>query len=260
MSLLSGIELLQRGIFDSSIHSLIDLRANSLLRLSSFLCDSIMGKKSKRRGGGKPKEDTTENVANTVAATLGVTDATAADFLQQVLARNPPEEIFRGHKFLVTKRLKVARGIGALDEHRFVFDRIFVRTVAAAESIRALPDHVSSIDDDIVEFLKETSHDFVNSPITDDVKSHAYFATLMAWCKIAMFSCHSHLGGTEALVPLFDKDAADLLRRVSSNDDEPMPLRTMAMVARATIMCRNCNELNEASYRRRANFVFCSNR
>lgn len=212
-----------------------------------------MGKKSKRRGGGKPKEiHGTDDSGSDFAAGFD-------DVFQQIAAYHPPEQIFQEHKVLVTKRLKVATGIGVLDEYRFVFDRLFARVTAAAESIDTLPpDRVSGIDDEVFEVLKEASHDFINSPISSEISKHTHFTTLSTWCKIAMMTCHfdSHLASSEALVPLFDRDAAGLLRRVSSNADEPMPLRTMAMVARATIMFRNCNELNEAAYRRRAKSYF----
>ena len=208
-----------------------------------------MGKKSKRRGGGKPKEiHRTDDVRSKMNA-----------ILQKIAANNPSEQTFQKHKALVTKRLKVATAVGALDKYRFAFDRLFVRVAAAAESIDALPDRVSSTNDDIFGFLKEQSNDFINTAIADNLRKHSHFSTLSTWCKIVLLTCHFDLHfavSSEVLAPLFDKDAADLLRQVSSNDDEPMTLRTMAMVARATIMFRNCNELNEASYRRRANSHF----
>ena len=207
-----------------------------------------MGKKSKRRGGGKPKETQESDDDRSKLEAI----------YQQIEARDPSEQVFQKHKVLVTKRLKVATGVGALDEYRFVFDRLFVRVTAAAESIAALPDRDPSIDDDDFEYLKEASHDFTNTPIRDEISKYTHFTTLMAWSKIVIMTCHYdlHLPKTAELDPLFDRDAANLLRRVSSNDDEPMTLRTMTMVARATIMFRNCDELNEASYRRRANSYF----
>ena len=214
---------------------------------------SRMGKKSKRRGGGKLKETRgTDDSRSNFDACLG-------RFQQIAAACNPSEKVFQKHKVLVTKRLEVATGVGALDEYRFAFDRLFLRVAAAAEGIDALPDHVSSIDDDVLGVLKEASHDFINTPIADKIRKHSHFSTLSTWCKIVIITCHfdsPHLASSEALIPLFDTDAADLLRQVSSNDNEPMTLRTMAMVARATIMFRNCNELNEVSYRRRANSYF----
>lgn len=197
-----------------------------------------MGKKSKRRGGGKSKE--------------------CSSIFQQIADRIASDKVFQKHKDLVNKRLQVAALVGVLDEYRFAFDRLFVRVAAAAESIDGLPDRVLSIDDDVSGALKEQSHDFINTSITDKMRKHLHFTTLSAWCKIVILTCHYalHLASHEALVPLFDRDAADLLRQVSSNDDEPMSLRTMAMVARATIMFRNHNDLNEASYRRRANSYF----
>ena len=242
-----------------------------------------MGKKSKRRGGGKPKEthaadddrDGREAVLLELLETKALIKANAEgrsiNTFQQILGRflvaasNPSELDFEKHKVLLTKRLKVATSVDALDEYRFAFDRLFVKVAAAAENIDALPDRIPSIDDDgndkdDFRVLKEQSHDFINTPITDKIRKHSHFVTLSALCKIVMMACHFdihvHLEITEALVPLFDRDAADLLRQVSSNDDELMSLRTMAMVARATIMFRNCNELNEASYRRRANLYF----
>ena len=228
-----------------------------------------MGKKSKRRGGDKPKEDSARHLANKIVADLGLTGEEAA-FFQDFVTYNPPDQIFEKHKILVTKRLEVATHIGVSNEYRFAFDHLFVRVTAAAERIRALPLRDSVIRDDalsnearlkLITLLNRVSNEFITCPMTDNsigMAKHAHLTTIMFWCKIATLTCclpldHSKSFGYAAL---FDNDAARLLRSISSNHNESMPSRTMAMVARASIMYQSGNRTNEASHRRRAKSLF----
>ena len=167
---------------------------------------------------------------------------------------------------MVRKRLEVAQRINVLDDYRFVLDRIVVKIAAVAESILAtkLVDHLSTVtvqfSDELkhklLGILKKESDSFITTPATDEVSNHTNLNAFAAWCKIAEASKCMAWENFDGIDPLFDEEAAKLLHRISSNQDESMPLRAMAMVALATIMYRNGSSTNEASYRRRARMFF----
>ena len=232
-----------------------------------------MGKKSKRRGDKSPRsvkpqcEETnglTANVDTAVGAALGFNANQAAVF-SSMMNHMPKAFTCRGRLPTVVKKLKAAQRNNAFDSYSCTFDRIFVKIACIAKGVLKLPGGSFGMNNDdcsadernlgFYKHLKSESKKFLACPAFDEmVPRHTDYLALIMWCKLAE-AAKSLASGRfgELFEPLFDDTASHLLNKISSNEDECMPLRAMAMVARATIMHRHGTSTNEASCRRRAN-------